>query len=69
MDEAEGLGTSEASPAPAAIPSWAVKEDDRARREADLDQAQGLHFVWILIIYGAAPVLIALGGLVWRLLK
>lgn len=68
MDEAEGADTSESSPAPAAVPSWAVNEDNRARREAALDQAQGYHFIWTLIIYGAAPVLIALGGLVWRLL-
>lgn len=48
-------------------PSWATKEDRRARREDGLDQRQGYGLVWTLIIHGLGPALVALGGLIWRL--
>jgi hypothetical protein len=51
------------------LPSWVTKEDNRARSANDLNEAQGHRYVWILLIYIAAPVLIALGGFLWRLIK
>lgn len=58
-----------ASPAPSSdddqltVPSWAYKEDQRARHEDHADGAEGYHFVWVLIFATLPP----LAALAWRL--
>lgn len=61
--------TFESSEGQPVLPSWVTKEDNRARSSNDLHEAQGHHYVWNVLIYIAAPVLIALGGFLWRLIK
>lgn len=50
-------------------PSWAIKEDQRSRFENAADNARGYGYVWSLLIYIAAPALIALGGFLLRLAR
>lgn len=44
-------------------PAWAIKEDERARREDGADHSEGYHYVWVLV-FAAVPPLIAFA---WRL--
>ena len=44
-------------------PYWAVKEDDRLRREDRADPAEGYHYVWS-VIFALLPPLVLFA---WRL--
>ena len=67
MDKSEGVDLSSVSgESQAATSSWITKEDDRARRENGIDQAQGHHFVWTLLLYLVLPAIVALGAFLLR---
>ena len=58
-----GSHKAEVAGSQATAPAWAIKEDERARREDGADQAEGYHYLWSLII-AAVTALIAFA---WRL--
>lgn len=70
MEETEGANPTSASPkGQGERPSWILREDARARRENRADQAQGYHYLWTVIFYLVGPALVALGALLWRLVR
>lgn len=50
-------------PLPSTVPRWAVKESNRSQREDQLDQAQGRHWVWVLV----TSILMGVGQYIWRI--
>jgi hypothetical protein len=63
MNESESPSHNSVAGGDQTAPSWAVKEDNRARREDHADQSQGHYLVWVLI-FAVVPPLVALA---WRL--
>ena len=70
MEEAEGANpTSPSTNGQGERPSWVAREDARARHGNRADHAQGYHYLWTAIFYLVGPALVALGALLWRLVR